>query len=60
MNVPESELLSAYLDGEVTAAEQARAEELLAADAEARRFVDGLRALRRDSRSCLRKNSTRT
>jgi hypothetical protein len=46
MNVPESELLSAYLDGEVTAAEQARAEELLAADPQARRFVDQLRALR--------------
>jgi hypothetical protein len=46
MNVPESELLSAYLDGEVTAAEQARAEELLAADPQARRFVDSLRALR--------------
>ena len=43
--VPESELLSAYLDGELTAAEQARVEQLLAADPAARRWVDEMRAL---------------
>lgn len=44
-NVPENELLSAYLDGELTAEEQARVERLLAADPEARQLVDELRAL---------------
>jgi hypothetical protein len=45
-DVPESELLGAYLDGEVTAAERTRVEQLLASDPEARRLLDGLRALR--------------
>ncbi len=44
-NVPENELLSAYLDGELTADEQAQVERLLAADPEARQLVDELRAL---------------
>ena len=43
--VPETELLSAYLDGELTAAEQARAEELLAANPAARQWVEEMRAL---------------
>jgi len=44
-NVPENELLSAYLDGELTAEEQAQVERLLAANPEARQLVDELRAL---------------
>ncbi|HUT90385.1 MAG TPA: zf-HC2 domain-containing protein [Thermoguttaceae bacterium] len=44
-NVPENELLSAYLDGELTAEEQAQIERLLAANPEARQLVDELRAL---------------
>lgn len=43
------ELLSAYLDGELTADEQARAERLIAADDQARRLFDELRGMR----SCL-------
>jgi hypothetical protein len=42
---PENELLSAYLDGELTAAEQAEVERWLAGDAKARRLLDELRAL---------------
>ncbi len=44
-NVPENELFSAYLDGELTAEEQARVEQLLATSPEARQLVDELRAL---------------
>jgi hypothetical protein len=44
-NLPEYELLSAYLDGELTAAEQAEVERLLAASPAARRLLDELRAL---------------
>ncbi len=44
-NVPENELFSAYVDGELTAAEQAEVERALAASPEARRLVDDLRAL---------------
>jgi hypothetical protein len=44
-NVSEHELLSAYVDGELTAAEQARIERLLTADAAARQLVEELRAL---------------
>ena len=44
-DVPENELLSAYLDGELTAEEQAEVEELLAASPAARQLVDELRAL---------------
>ena len=43
--VPENELLSAYLDGELAAAEQAAVEQLLAQSAAARQLVDELRAL---------------
>ena len=43
--VPENELLSAYLDGELTASEQADVEQLLAQSAAARQLVDELRAL---------------
>lgn len=39
------ELLSAYLDGEVTAEEQAQIEELLAAQPQVRQLLDELRAL---------------
>lgn len=39
------ELLSAYLDGEVTAEEQAKIEELLAAQPQARQLLEELRAL---------------
>jgi hypothetical protein len=44
-NVPETELLSAYLDGELTAAEQTRAEQLLASNPAARQWVEDMRAL---------------
>ncbi|MCX7425789.1 MAG: zf-HC2 domain-containing protein, partial [Planctomycetia bacterium] len=44
--LPQNELLSAYLDGELTAGERARVEELLAADPAARRLVDEFRAVR--------------
>jgi len=44
-DVPENELFSAYLDGELTAAEQADVEQLLAASPDARQLLDELRAL---------------
>ena len=44
-DVPENELFSAYLDGELSAAEQARVEELLARSPRARQLLDELRAL---------------
>ena len=43
--VPENELLSAYLDGELTAAEQVEVERLLAASPAARQLLEELRAL---------------
>ena len=46
MNPNDEELLSAYLDGEVTAEEQARVERRLAEDAGYRQLHDDLRALR--------------
>jgi hypothetical protein len=42
----ENELLSAYLDGELTAAERTEVERLLAANPAARRLLDELRSLR--------------
>jgi hypothetical protein len=42
----ENELLSAYLDGELTAAERTEVERLLAANPAARQLLDELRALR--------------
>lgn len=44
-NVPENELFSAYLDGELTADEERRVEQLLAESGSARRLVDELRSL---------------
>ncbi len=44
-NLPQNELFSAYLDGELTAAEQADIERLLASDPAARQLMDELRAL---------------
>jgi hypothetical protein len=44
-DLPQNELLSAYLDGELTAAEQAEVERLLAASPAARQLLDELRAL---------------
>jgi hypothetical protein len=44
-NQAENELLSAYLDGELTPAEQAQAEQLLADSPAARRTLDEMRAL---------------
>ena len=44
-NVPDTELFSAYLDGELTAAEQVRVEQLLATSPEARQLFEELRAL---------------
>jgi len=44
-DVPENELFSAYLDGELTAAEQADVEQLLAASPQARQLLDELRTL---------------
>src|SRR5579862_3645011 len=45
-DVSESELISAYLDGELTAEEQVRAEQILAASAEARQLLQQLPGLR--------------
>ncbi len=42
--VPETELFSAYVDGELTAEEQARVEQILAASPEARQLLEELRA----------------
>jgi len=44
-NVPENELFSAYLDGELTAAEQAQVEQLLATSTAARQLLEELRTL---------------
>jgi len=44
-DLPENELFSAYLDGELTAAEQAEVEQLLADNPAARQLLDELRAL---------------
>ena len=44
-DVPENELFSAYLDGELTAAEQADVERLLARSPAARQLLEELRAL---------------
>jgi len=43
--VPDTELFSAYLDGELTADEQVRVEQMLAASMEARQLLEELRAL---------------
>jgi len=43
--LPENELFSAYLDGELTAAEQAQMDRLLAANPAARQLLDELRTL---------------
>jgi hypothetical protein len=44
-DLPENELLSAYLDGELSAAERAEVERLLAASPAARQLLDELRAV---------------
>lgn len=44
-NVPESELFSAYLDGELTADERVRVEHLLATSPESRQLLESLKAL---------------
>ncbi len=44
-DLPQNELFSAYLDGELTAAEQAEMERLLATSPAARQLLDELRAL---------------
>ncbi len=44
-NLPENELFSAYLDGELTAEEQAQVEQLLSESPDARQLLDELRAL---------------
>jgi hypothetical protein len=44
-DLPENELFSAYLDGELTAEEQAQVEQLLATSAAARQLMDELRTL---------------
>lgn len=44
--IPHDELISAYLDGEVTADERAKVERLLAADPRSRQLLEELRALR--------------
>jgi hypothetical protein len=44
-DLPENELLSTYLDGELTAAEQAEVEQLLARSPAARQLLEELRAL---------------
>jgi len=56
MNNPRQyEILSAYLDGELNAAEQAEAERLLAADPAARKLLEELRALSASLRSLPRR-----
>ncbi len=45
-NLDNDILISAYLDGELTAEEQSRVEQLLATSAEARQLVDELRTIR--------------
>ena len=47
-HLPQDELLSAYLDGELTAEEQAEAERLLAASPAARQLLDELWAVERN------------
>lgn len=44
-DLQENELISAYLDGELSGEERARVEQLLATNADARQLVDELRAL---------------
>ena len=44
-DVPDTELFSAYLDGELTADEQVRVEQILATSPEARQLFEELRAL---------------
>jgi len=44
-SIPDDELLSAYLDGELSEEERARVEQLLAEQPEARQMLDELRAL---------------
>ncbi len=44
-DVPDTELFSAYLDGELTADEQVRVEQILATSPEARQLLEELRAL---------------
>ena len=53
-HVPDHELLSAYLDGELTAAEQAEVERLLAADPAVRQLLDEMRALGATLQACRR------
>src|SRR5262249_51901410 len=55
-NLDNDLLISAYLDGEVTAEERSRVEQLLATSAEARQLVEELRALR-ESLKALPKHS---
>jgi hypothetical protein len=50
-DLPQNELLSAYLDGELTAAEQAEMERLLAESPAARQLVEELRAVGNTLRS---------
>lgn len=45
LNLPENELFSGYIDGELTAEEQAQVEEILSSSPEARQLVDDLRSL---------------
>jgi hypothetical protein len=45
-NIPDDELISAYLDGELTGKDLARAEQLLASQADSRQMLDELTALR--------------
>jgi anti-sigma factor RsiW len=48
---PENELFSAYLDGELTAAERAQVEQLLAADPAARQLLEELRKVSEEVRA---------
>ena len=58
--VPESELLSAYLDGELTAAERAQVEQRLAADPAARQLAEEFRAWARRCNRCRGRRWART
>jgi hypothetical protein len=46
MSLPEEELLSAYLDGELSADERSRVEHLLASSSESRQLLEELRSIR--------------
>ena len=59
-DVPDTELFGAYLDGELTAAEQVRVEQMLATSPDARQVLEELRALGSTLRACRRRSWMKT